>query len=76
MENKEKAGSALLCFPVLTEFFIGICVERNNLEIHGGLEQESNENTNTFWKLLNYVFLNGLFIPCLFSFLSQVSILQ
>lgn len=61
---------------MLTESFIAICVERNNLEIHGGLEQENNENTNTFWKLLNCIFLNGLFISCLFSFLSQVSILQ
>lgn len=76
MENKKKAGSGRLCFPVLTEFFIATCVERNNLEIHGGLEQENNENTNKFWKLLNCIFLNGLFSSYLFSFLSQVSILQ
>lgn len=76
MESKKKAGNGRLCFIVLTEFFIAICVERNSLEIHGGLEQESNENTNTFWKLLNCIFQNGLFISYLFSSLSEVSILQ
>lgn len=72
MENKKKVGSGRLCFPVLS----AICVERNNLEIHGRLEQQSNENTNIFWKLLNCLFLNGLVISSLFSLLSQVPILQ
>lgn len=75
MRNKKKAGNGRLCFPVLTEFFKATCLERNNLEIQGSLEQDNNKNINTFWKLLNCIFLNGLLISCL-SFLSQVSILQ
>lgn len=74
--SKKKKRSGSLCFPMLIEFVlaVAICIQRSDLEIHGGLGQEGNENIKKFWKYIffNHIFLNDLYI----SYTSQVSILQ